>query len=101
MDAIFDKRNVTLSGDLFGLPERYPVPGGTFLAQVHVADRLSMDRGVRWSLASGLPLVEDVRMTQHDGRLRRIHLAGRVTKRPDGAPARMSGIARTATERAA
>lgn len=92
---------VILTGHLFGLPEQSPVPGATFLAQVHVADRLSMDRAVLWSLASGLPLVEDVRMTQHDGSLRRIHLAGRVTKRPDGDPARMSGIARTATKRAA
>lgn len=93
-DWRFRTDTVTLSGDLFGLPERSPVPGEKFLAQVHVKDRLSLNRGIRWSLASGQPLAEDVRLTQHDGSLRRIRLAGRVTKSPEGDPARMLGIAR-------
>lgn len=84
---------ITLSGDLFGLPEGSRVPYQMFLQNVHVADRAMLDRSLHRSVTTGLVLSEDVRTVAPDGRELSMRLVGRLAGKP-GAPERMYGIVR-------
>lgn len=84
---------ITLSGDLFGLPEGSRVNYQTFLQTVHIGDRAMLDRSLHGSVTSGQVISENVRIVAPGGRMFLVHLAGRLASRP-GDPERMLGIIR-------
>jgi PAS domain S-box-containing protein len=85
---------ITLSGDLFGLPDDSSVRYQTFLQNVYFPDRELLDQSLHRSMTSGQVLNEDVRVVAPDSRVVPVHVAGRLASRPGDPEQRMSGIVR-------
>jgi len=77
--------------ELLGLPAS-AAASETFCRAVHPDDRTSVDRSLRWSLASGEAIDLTFRILHRNGTVEHLHVAGRVTMTANGNPARAAGI---------